>query len=213
MNPLRFSAKHLLALASPIVVALTPDQAHAILTYNIFESGPDVVVQTKGSINLPVDAVGNINCLFDGFIRSATATLCTGPSGFSPRYFLASGPPIFNGSVSIGPANSVSGITTSLRGLNFIAPRGFAIDSSYVSGTPVVSSATFSNTTLASLGFTTTGLIGTWTLDETGDTINIVLGPTEAVPAPLPMFGAVVAFGWSRNLRRRITASRVMIKN
>ena len=84
------------------------------------------------------------------------------------------------------------------------------IDPAYVSNTPIVSSATFNDTTLAGLGFTTTGLIGTWTLDGTSEAIQVILGaPTPsgaAVPGPLPLLGAGAAFGWSRRLRKRIAA-------
>jgi len=57
------------------------------------------------------------------------------------------------------------------------------------------------------LGFTTTGLIGTWSLTGTSETIQMIVGPpTAAAPGPLPVFGAAVAFGWSRRLRKRIAA-------
>ena len=77
------------------------------------------------------------------------------------------------------------------------------IDQSYTSGAPFVSSATFNGQTLASLGFTTTGLIGTWTLNGTSESINVVIGAPSpaAVPGPLPLLGAGAAFGWSRLLR------------
>jgi hypothetical protein len=55
-----------------------------------------------------------------------------------------------------------------------------------------------------------TGLIGTWSLTGTSETIQVILGapapPAAAVPGPLPLFGAGVAFGWSRRLRKRIAA-------
>jgi len=71
----------------------------------------------------------------------------------------------------------------------------------------MISSATFNGETLASMGFTTTtGLIGTWTLNGTSETIQVVLGqPSAAVPGPLPLLGAGAAFGWSRRLRKRST--------
>jgi len=101
-------------------------------------------------------------------------------------------------------ANSFSGILT---GVN---PTEFLIDSSYTSGTQIFSSATFNGTTLASLGITTTGLIGTWTITGTSESIFAVIGapgaPSAAVPGPLPLFGAGAAFGWSRRLRKRIAA-------
>jgi MYXO-CTERM domain-containing protein len=81
------------------------------------------------------------------------------------------------------------------------------IHPTYVSNTPIVSSATFNNQTLSSLGFTTTGLIGTWTLAGTSETIQLILGaPTAPTPGPLPLLGAGAAFGWSRRLRQRIAA-------
>ena len=51
-------------------------------------------------------------------------------------------------------------------------------------------------------------MIGTWTLDGTGESIQVVLGAPEpeVVPGPLPLFGAAAAFGWSRKLRKRIAA-------
>ena len=82
----------------------------------------------------------------------------------------------------------------------------FAIDPSYIYNTPIVSSATFNGQTLASLGFTTTGLIGTWTIDGTSESIQVFLGPPAAVPGPLPLVGAAAAFGFSRRLRKRIAA-------
>ena len=81
----------------------------------------------------------------------------------------------------------------------------FGINSSYISSTSINSSATFNGTTLAGLGFTTTGPIGTWTLSGTSESIQVILGaPTADTPGPLPLLGAGAAFGWSRRLRKRI---------
>jgi hypothetical protein len=84
----------------------------------------------------------------------------------------------------------------------------FILDSSYNYNTPIVSRATFNGQTLASLGFTTTGLIGTWTIDGTSESIQVFLGPPSpaAVPGPLPLVGAAAAFGFSRRLRKRVAA-------
>ncbi|MFN7900745.1 MAG: hypothetical protein ACK5N0_13995 [Synechococcaceae cyanobacterium] len=92
----------------------------------------------------------------------------------------------------------------------------FGIDSNYISGDPISSSATFNNTTLTGLGFTiTSGEIGVWTLQPYGssdpytayDKIKVVLGAPPAspapVPGPLPLLGVGSAFGFSRRLRRR----------
>jgi MYXO-CTERM domain-containing protein len=191
-------------LAAPAALLLIQGEAKAILTYNIFESAGNVVVQTSGSLDLTgATSIGTTSCGGNGFIRSSSATICTGPDLLSP-YFTITGPSSFNGSAVIGPASSVTGLTTLLNGLsNF-----FSIDSSYTSHTSIVSSATFNGTTLAGLGFTTTGLIGTWTLDGTSESIQVILGaptpPGTTVPGPLPLLGAGAAFGWSRRLRKRI---------
>ena len=80
----------------------------------------------------------------------------------------------------------------------------FGINSTYVSGSPVVSSAVFTGKTLADLGLTpSSGTLGTWTLIATGDTISV-----RVVPGPLPVLGAGAAFGFSRRMRRRIRQSR-----
>jgi len=95
----------------------------------------------------------------------------------------------------------VSGINAAFGGSAGV----FVINPAYVSTTPIVSSATFNGETLASLGFTTTGLIGTWSLNGTSETIQVLLGnPSAAAPGPLPLLGAGAAFGWSRRLRKRI---------
>jgi hypothetical protein len=190
-------------LAAPAALLLLQGQAKAVLTYNIFESAGNVVTQTSGSLDLTgATANGTGACGPSGAIFSSNAVVCTGPNGNVPLYFI-SGPQSFNGNGVMNHASSASGITTWLGGL-----LGYlAIDSAYVSGSPIVSSATFNGTTLAALGFTTTGLIGTWTLNGTSESILVILGaPTAAVPGPLPLLGAGAAFGWSRRLRRRIAA-------
>ena len=207
--PLRTLAHHCKRLspllAAPTALLLSQDQAKAVLTYNIFESGGNVVVQTNGSLNLTgAQANGTWNCGSDGFISSSFARVCTGPNNLASQGYAILGPDNYNGSVFEGPASSVSGIFTQLFGWF----NTFSIDPAYVSATPIVSSATYNGTTLAGLGFTTTGLIGTWSLVGTSETINVFLGDpvSAAVPGPVPLLGAGFAFGWSRRLRKRIAA-------
>ena len=194
-------------LAAPAALLLTQGQAKAVLTYNIFESGGNVVVQTSGSLNLTgATQNGSGECPSDGAIVSFVGLICTGtyvPGQMPLPLYVIGGPLTFNGNVSISPASSASGIQVAFDGYDGV----FIIDPTYVSNTPIVSSSTFNGTTLATLGFTTTGLIGTWTLNSTSETIKVFLGPpAAAVPGPLPLLGAGAAFGWSRRLRKRIAA-------
>ena len=189
-------------LAAPAALLLLQGQAKAFLTYNIYESAGNVVVQTSGSLDFTgATLTGYISCGSNGAIEASFAVICTGPDVASP-YYNISGPTSFNGT-DIDPASSVSGIFTALVGAYGL----IAIDPAYVWNAPIVSSATFNGQTLAGLGFTTTGLIGTWSLTGTSETIQMIVGPpTAAAPGPLPVFGAAVAFGWSRRLRKRIAA-------
>ena len=201
-------------LATPAALLLSGGRAEAILTYNIFEFGPDVVVQTNGSLNLPVlTNPGYFYCsgFTKGAIVSIFARICNGGDNVKVEYPLVSGPYTFDGNVGL-QADGSSGVSTFLQGRGLV----FGIETTYINGTPIVSSSIYNTTTLAGMGFTTTGLIGTWTLAGTGDTIKVVLGPpaapqATAVPGPLPLLGAAAAFGWTRRLRRRITTAKTTV--
>ena len=192
-------------LVAPAALLLSQGQAKAVLTYNIFESAGNVVVETNGSIDL-TGAVPMFsgNCGFNGAIAPPVALICTG-NDTNMMFYEISGPGDFDGSGFTSPSSSVTGISTFLQGYT---PGLFGLDPAYVSGTPIVSSATFNGQTLAGFGFTTTGLIGTWTLDGTNETVQVFLGPpsTAAVPSPLPLVGAAAAYSVSRRLRKRIAA-------
>jgi hypothetical protein len=194
-----------------LAISLCPNEAKAILTYNIYESGGDVLVETNGSLSVPATP-DSIQSQFggNGQINSGFAIIVTGPDQNANGYAIT-GPTSFDGSVATSGGSTTSTTTTSLLGNGPPPIVAWRISGSYVSGTPIISSSVFSGTTLAALGFTPglTGLIGTWTLTSTGDTIRVVLGAPEAAPAPapLPLLGAGAAFGWSRRLRRRIGPS------
>lgn len=126
--------------------------------------------------------------------------LCTGPDANIPAYPIT-GPPSFTGTGGFKFGTSTSGKLTTLY-----ANAGLFTINSYVSGDPIVASTTFNGQTLASMGFTTLGTVGTWTVTGTGDTIKVNVG--NPVPGPLPPFGAATAFGFSRRLRRRIAHGR-----
>lgn len=134
-------------LAAPAALARSAGRAEAVLAYNIFETGGNVVVQTSGSLNLP-PRITDLICDTARF-NPSRAVICTGPSSQQPAYRI-SGPTRLN-------------------------------------GTDIVSSATHNGATLATLGFTTTGLIGTWTLTGTGDTIRVVvIGTPATASVPVP---------------------------
>jgi hypothetical protein len=194
--------KRLYGLGCLVAAALLADgrPAHAILNYYIYENAGNVIVETAGSLMLssPVDALPcNVNGLF-----VSPYFLCTGVDTTMDVYSLSASAG-FGGSVYLAPASNVSGIST---GLNGGPEKLFGIAPGYINGTPIISSATFNGQSLAGLGFNTPGVVATWSLDTTNDTINVVIGPppAAAVPGPLPLLGAGAAFGFSRRLRRRV---------
>ena len=126
-------------LAAPAALLLGQGDAKAVLTYNIFESAGNVVVQTSGKLNLTgAILTSNFSCGPNGGIPSSLAVICAGPNGSYPAHN-TTGPSTFNGSVFILPASSVTGIFTDLDGgYN----KKFVIDSAYTSNTSIISGAT-----------------------------------------------------------------------
>ena len=61
-------------IAAPAALLLSPGRAEAILTYNIFQSGSDVVVQTSGSLDLPA-TTSTGNCGTIGLLDSSSRIL------------------------------------------------------------------------------------------------------------------------------------------
>lgn len=194
----------------PIVMGLlaSAEPAKAVLNYNIYESSGNVVIETDGSLGaLPTSTVSN-ECGLSGVYSANIAVICTGPNMLVPRYPI-SGPTSFTSGSGFFLASSVSGITSAISGNQ----QAFIIDNFYVLGTPIISEAIFNGRTLADFGLTpSSGLLGTWTLNGTTESINVrVYNPP--VPGPLPVLGAGAAFGFCRRLRRRINAYRSQAQN
>ena len=204
-----------LALSLPLAVAWG-QPAQAVLLYNFYESGSDLVIEGTGSLNLPSSPlasndIGVRNGLLDldnAFFTGTFTTTNTTTLGF---YGLV-GPP------SLGPvivntgafSSNYSGIVTGLMYDNttcYGTPcQMFAIDSTYASGNAINSISTFTGISLSSLGMPDSGTLATWTLGS-GDTISVQVNASRSpasVPGPLPILGLAAAFGFSRKLRKRI---------
>ncbi len=194
-------------LAVSAALLLTPGKADARLTYNIFESGSDVVIQANGSQTLPTPVfVGS--CSPNGFFSAGEGIICTNFTNTQLIYPIT-GPISFGGLDIRFGATSSSGTSAAINAISQL----LGLDSTYVNGAPIVSSATFLEHTLSSLGLNPQrppGSRGTWQLvGIQGDAgqIEVIVGPPAAVPGPLPLFGAAAAFGWSRRLRKRISTA------
>jgi hypothetical protein len=209
-------------LAAPAALLLSQGQAKAVLYINIFDDGPNLKVTVNGSIspgNAGTSTAPASDCFGSGSLSGQSnptdpSTLCTGIDAVS-SYGDITGPIGFGGTGLLAPASSVTGFSFQFFPLSYntgtvpnpafdVYKNTYALDPSYVLGQIFSSSATFNGKSLASEGFTATGLVGTWTIVGTSESINVFIGPP--VPGPLPLLGAGAAFGWSRRLRKRIAA-------
>ena len=196
------STRRFTALSAIAALLACPEPAEALLTYNIYEDSGNVIIETQGSLNLPAPSTIYVLACgsSSGLAWGSLAVICTGTNLGIPLYDITGPTTLMGGPSSIFFGTSTSGMTTTLYG----GGSQFTIDS-YTSGDPIVASTTFNGQTLASMGFTTLGTIGTWSVTGTGDTIKVNVGnPVSSVPGPLPLLGAATALGFSRRLRRRI---------
>ncbi len=188
-----------LALVS-VLVAERP--AAAGLIFNFFPSGSDVVINSVGSLNLPSNDFES-SCFANGFFRPENATICTGYDAPSWGFYI-DGPDGLGFTKPALYANSVAGPVVGMAADVIVIDKSYALNSLTIFN----STATFNNTTLSDLGFTTTGVIATWNLRGSSQTVQVV-----ATPGPLPLLGSSVAFGFSRSLRRLIRLSQPAAKS
>jgi hypothetical protein len=198
--PELFSATLVAAFAS---AALNAGQAKALVTFEFTQQGSDVVMNVSGSVTAAPDpgnqgsSIGNeLNTSSDlispGSIAGSTGaawSLINGPSGFGS-----------GGGISF---TSYSGTAINLLGFS----NDLFIDN-YTLGSPISGSGLLAGQTLTSLGFssTTPGLLASWTIAGSSETVEVRIGSNapSSVPGPLPLFGAAAAFAHSRRLRARV---------
>ena len=206
-------------LAAPAALLLSQGQAKAILNVNIFDDGPNLKVTVNGSIAgsqgilQASSTCGKDGVLYGQFNSGFLSLLCSGNDS-ATNFYTISGPAGFGGSGFLDGASLVQGLAFQLIPSSYtgqsIFTSTYGLDANYINGQPFFSGATFDGTSLASEGFTATGLIGIWTIDGTSESINVCIGAAPCggapVPGPLPLLGAGAAFGWSRRLRKRIAA-------
>lgn len=173
-------SKNLITCSIPAVLFLGVDPAEAIVNVNFFDEGSNLKIVVSGSLSelgtqmgtdSGPDGVLTKSIFLSGNSVSSPICKITGPTNFS-----TSGNPVLFG-------NSVTGLFL-LLGANI----AYGIDPSYMVGQPFESSATFNGTSLAAQGFTVPGLVGTWTIDGTSESINLFIDPLlhQESPSPAP---------------------------
>jgi hypothetical protein len=137
-----------IALLAPLglafAVAVDANPAKAVLYYNIYESLGSLNMETSGSLNLPSTTGSQILCApsTHGLCIPVSRQVCTGATSSVLVYPLSSVPSLLPAAAFSGFTSS-SGMTTFVRGFRL----QFAIASSCVSGTPIVSRSTASGIT------------------------------------------------------------------
>jgi hypothetical protein len=205
-----------LALSLPLAVAWG-QPAQAVLLYNFYESGSDLVIEASGSLNL-----SSISPTFSESFTGVSSGALDLDHGFLTGTFTTTldfydlvGPS------SLGPgiidtfalSSYDSGITTVLLYNTTCngTPCGLlAIDPTYVSGNAIDSKSTFTDISLSLLGMPDSGTLATWTIGS-GDTISVQVNASvspASVPGPLPVLSLAAAFGFSRKLKKRIKRHR-----
>jgi hypothetical protein len=193
-----FSASLVAAFTS---AALNAGQADALVVYEFIQQGSDVVLNVSGSVSS-----ASTFFLSSGFGNSLVPSLALiQPRNLSdiPAWNM-NGPSNFGSGSTIG-FTSYSGTSASLLGFIDV----LAIEN-YTLGSPIFGSGLFAGQTLASLGLnsTTPGLLASWTINGSSETVEVRVGSPapSSVPGPLPLFGAAAAFAQSRRLRARLRA-------
>jgi hypothetical protein len=199
----------ILASCFASVVAMPCDEARAVATIFAKQDGANVVFKGSGSLNLTeLYFLQTVPRWFNYFsTRSSDAEFQVGavPSSVVDLYVCAFGPCIVGpsrfGEISERYHFPDLGSGDAFGFWDFDGYRGIVVPFDYLSGSELTGTTTYLNRTLADMGIKPGTSVYSW---GAGDTAGSILFTSE-VPAPLPLWGAASALGWSRRLRRRFS--------
>ena len=187
-------------IAMTMVLALGTAQAGVTIT--VEQDGSNVVATGGGTLNTtdltPQGLFGSISA-----ISGTPGYIGMGPTNVpNVEGYSAITGPLTMGS---GPLTQASTGTGNNFDLNAESSFLF-VPTSYVSGTSLTASATYTKQTIASLGLNPGTYTWTWGTGINADSFTVQIGGVPAVPEPsaavLAVFGAAfTAYGWSRHRR------------
>lgn len=182
-----------------LLLAITAaSNAHAAMCITIDGSTNDVVVTASGSLDVTGASVyvanPNPGSYSPGIIPSGTSWyIAPGSGGAHDSYFLTTvDPNPFGTSTVFNAPSSSSGDSFFLFGAGFVT-ENVGVNAGYVSGSPIFSQMTFSNTSLAAL----TLIEGTYNYALPNDTIKLSIFVPEPPPS-LCGFGLLCLAALSR---------------
>jgi hypothetical protein len=178
--------------------------ARAGVVVTISESGGNVVASGGGSLDLKDLTFESSPPYTSPILHPTFGDVRLGPSqnagGLESSYTGISGPMSF-GTGGQSPQGTPSGSSVELDGFG----GAISVPSSYVSGTPLTTGATWTNQTFASLGLTPGTYVWTWGTGSDADSYTLQIGavpePSSAVLAVLGTVAVIAAYGWSRHRR------------
>jgi hypothetical protein len=180
--------------------------AHATLLFTIQQSGSSVFETASGSINLAALTGPSLTSLGPQIFGLQAVTV-VGNSGVTEVFDGITGP------VSFGPgATNVPGTTGAGDVVGINGNQGsIAVPNSYASGSALSGTATYSNTTLATLGLTPGLYMYTWGSGASADsaTVDIV----ASTPEPGSCWTALSGGLFLAALRRRRPGLRPYIEH
>ncbi|MGZ5563760.1 MAG: PEP-CTERM sorting domain-containing protein [Chthoniobacterales bacterium] len=154
------------------VLIVTASQAHAAFVLTLSQVGADVVVTGSGTLNVTALAQGATTSGYGPQFAPFVAYLLAGPLGSTATAYFSG----VSGPANFGPGNQTfsnigTGDFAGIEGGFVIVPSG------YVSGSVLSDTATFSNATLSSLGFTPGTYTFTWGTGPNSDSLTVTSVP------------------------------------
>lgn len=191
------------------VLGLAVVSARADVTISLSQVGSNVVATGGGTLNL-TDLTFQFQSTQTAFIESRYGDLAMGPTseGTVNVYSGLTGPDEF-GTYGYFLASSGSGDNFGISPIEYGFPSLY-VPTTYVSGTALSATDTYSGQSLASLGLTLGTYTWTWGTGMNTDSLTVQIGPAatavlEPSTAVVAVFGAVafLAYGWSRHRREQ----------